>query len=238
MESVWPLLAGACELQTLSGERVKYLILIVAIGFLPIRLMADGIYDLAGPLCKGVTNMQNCAKKIEDKAIKKVPFIYRKDGVLVIDINKVKHIQVEFGDTKGKSYNYMKSFDESNLHLVRVQLHEGSSYKLIVQVSGQVFDIQDIPVFTTDFNYFVTASMDIDAGYNPNAIQVWKKAGVSWEKEFNMNLKAWGVKNPRWIANEKIELEKYEGLPPKNAGFVTIVKVGSKWKYSEYRGKK
>jgi hypothetical protein len=87
----------------------------------------------------------------------------------------------------------------------------------------------DEPVFSPDRKHFICSSVDMEAGYNPNGIQLWSKEGNRYVKIFEDQL-TWAAANPRWINNTTIEFTRYDGYPGHYMEFEAELKYnGNKW---------
>jgi hypothetical protein len=81
---------------------------------------------------------------------------------------------------------------------VAVAYYEGGTNLLVDARTGRQTKIWGMPVVSPDGRRFVALSMDLEAAYDPNGIQVWRSGGDSLEVEWQAEL-AWGPSDPRWL---------------------------------------
>ena len=92
-------------------------------------------------------------------------------------------------------------------YLIRAFGYEGSSYVLVNKKTGQTIPIYGMPIFSPDGKRFVDLSLDLDAGYHPNCIRIYKsednKYSIEW-KHIYQGMK--GPADPVWLNNSAIVL--------------------------------
>ena len=93
--------------------------------------------------------------------------------------------------------------------LVKADLYEGRAFLLVNDKTGDKTWLKGPPVVSPDNRRFVTASMDLEAGYNPNEIQVWRLEPSGPELEYSANFgEQWGPSDPSWKDAETISFKK------------------------------
>lgn len=106
-------------------------------------------------------------------------------------------------------FNYLKSYDIISYWLYEVSYYEGAGMSLLNKDNGEKINVWGVPTFSPDKSHFVTYSMDVVAGYQPNGIQLFEvndgKATLVWKFEVS---EEWGPENVRWIDNETIAIQK------------------------------
>lgn len=108
----------------------------------------------------------------------------------------------------------VRYFFESHLadigyFLVKADLHEGRAFLLVNDKTGDKTWLKGPPVVSPDNKRFVTASMDLEAGYNPNEIQVWRLEPSGADLEYSANFgEQWGPSDPFWKDAETISFKK------------------------------
>jgi hypothetical protein len=108
----------------------------------------------------------------------------------------------------------VRHFFESHLadigyFLVKADLYEGRAFLLVNDKTGNKTWLKGPPVVSPDNKRFVTASMDLEAGYNPNEIQVWRLEPSGPELESSANFgEQWGPSDPVWTDAETISFKK------------------------------
>ena len=183
-----------------------------------LTIKAGDVFSLDS-LCKNINNSGECAQAIERNQSPK----YKKE-IVRIDTNtlEVKTIKGQpillknISNSDGDNFYYFIDYlPQINSFLFRVQLIEGNYFLLVNKDSGDTTSIDDIPIISPSGKMFVTCSMDLEAGYNPTRIQIWKienrkpvhqqdidiaASDLSWvnEKELNFNINEWQDNSPEF----------------------------------------
>jgi len=90
-------------------------------------------------------------------------------------------------------------------YLIRTFGYEGKRYVLVNQKTGQTIDLYNIPIFSPDGKRFVDVSLDLDAGYHPNLIGIYKLEDNEYIIEWKHNYQELkGPANPVWLDNSAI----------------------------------
>lgn len=103
-------------------------------------------------------------------------------------------------------------------HLVEIVYYEGSDFLLINPATGHQTIVEVPPLVSPGGGRVLVASMDYEAGYNPNLIQVWRVAPDSlvreWEQRTGEYAPAtgWGASDARWLNDTTVGLVKNEVL--------------------------
>ncbi len=106
-------------------------------------------------------------------------------------------------------FHYLKSYNVISYWLYEVFYYEGAGMFLLNKDNGEKINVWGVPTFSPDKSHFVTNSIDVVAGYQPNGIQLFEvnagKATLVWKFEVS---EEWGPENVRWIDNETIAIQK------------------------------
>jgi hypothetical protein len=101
---------------------------------------------------------------------------------------------------------------------VKANLYEGRAFLLVNDKTGEKTWLKAPPVISPDKKRFVTMSMDLEAGYNPNEIKVWRLEPSDPEVEYSANFgEQWGPSDPVWKDGNTIAFKK-NILNPKSPG--------------------
>jgi len=93
--------------------------------------------------------------------------------------------------------------------LVKADLYEGRAFLLVDDKTGEKTWLNAPPVISPDKRRFVTTSMDLEAGYNPNEIQVWRLEPSGPKVEYSANFgEQWGPSDPFWKDSDTISFKK------------------------------
>ena len=135
-------------------------------------LKATADVDFRHPgLCLSGEGMLHCANKIERAELTSANKVNRSEGGLnIIGSESV----LEFVDDSEVAYRYAGNV--LGFHLVLVVLSEGWSLLLLSECSLEKTPVPGAFSFSPDQSMVVSLSMDLEAGYSPNIIQVFKVA--------------------------------------------------------------
>jgi hypothetical protein len=117
---------------------------------------------------------------------------------------------------------------------VKATLYEGIANLLVNDKTGKKTWLKAPPVISPDKKRFVTMSMDLEAGYNPNEINIWRLEQSGPELEYSENIGGeWGPSDPVWKDKETIGFKK-NALNPESPGQVIstralLLRKGKKW---------
>jgi hypothetical protein len=101
-------------------------------------------------------------------------------------------------------------------HLVKRTYYEGRDYLLINSSTGHRTALPDTPVISPGGRRVLVASMDYEAGYEPNLLQVWRVTRDSLVREWELETgeyppaRGWGASDPVWRSDAAVELMKNE----------------------------
>lgn len=148
---------------------------------------------------------------VEENLLKKVKGVTREGKILRLHTDRGI---VTFADRIHDEESYAKYFLVNRLrpahdyfYLIRAFKYEGSSYVLVNKNTGQTINLYGIPIFSPDGKRFVDLSLDLDAGYHPNLIGIYKlednKYTIEW-KHIYQGMK--GPADPVWLNNSAIVL--------------------------------
>jgi hypothetical protein len=103
-------------------------------------------------------------------------------------------------------YRYCAFLPALDAHLVRVGFYEGGAYTLVDAASTDQTQLRGPPVVSPDGSRFATVSLDLEAGYDPNGVQVWRVTEYGPRFEWGIDGgDAWGASDPAWVAGDALE---------------------------------
>lgn len=97
-----------------------------------------------------------------------------------------------------KAYALIQNFPTVNYWLVAVQFYEGSSYLLLNGKNGTVTTIEGEALLSPDRRRFVVSNFDIEAGYSPNVLSIYRLTGAHPVQEFLVKPTEWGATDVAW----------------------------------------
>lgn len=107
-------------------------------------------------------------------------------------------------------HRYLGPLPGIGQHLVRMDFYEGGGWLLVGAATADRTYVSGPPVVAPDRGRFVTASVDLVAGYDPNGIQVWSLARGGPRLEWGLDGgDAWGASDPVWIDARTVEFTRH-----------------------------
>lgn len=85
---------------------------------------------------------------------------------------------------------------------------EFANYLLIDEQTGARVTIDENPVFSPSGERFVTACLDLEAGFVPNGLKIYRVAKGKVTLEWSVSPSDWGPSDPRWKGEHLIEFQK------------------------------
>lgn len=146
---------------------------------------------------------------VEENLLKKVKGATREGKILKFEtdggiVTFTDRIPAEEGYAKYYLVDHLRPVLDF-FYLIRVFGYEGNGYVLVNKKTGQTINLYGIPIFSSDGKRFIDTSLDLDAGYHPNLIRIYKledsKYANEWEHIYQ-DMK--GPTNPVWLNNSEI----------------------------------
>lgn len=107
-------------------------------------------------------------------------------------------------------YRYRGLLPEIGQHLVEVNLYEGGGWLLVGAATTDQTQVLGPPVVAPDRGRFVATSVDLEAGYDRNGIQVWSLARGFPRLEWGLDGgDAWGASDAVWIDARTVEFTRH-----------------------------
>ncbi len=115
----------------------------------------------------------------------------------------------KYGNTIDDSWCCFEAcLQQANYVLIHAYYMEGDEYILINRKNGFAAGILGKPYFAPGNSSFITASMDIVAGFNFNGIEYYTVQADTFRKEFALPLNTCGPVNAKWLTNNSIIFEE------------------------------
>lgn len=108
---------------------------------------------------------------------------------------------------------YHRWVPELDAHLVRIGFHEGSAYLLVHGTSGERSHLQAEPVVSPDGARFATASVDLEAGYDPNGVQIWEADEGGFQLLWAIGSERWGASDITWRSHDALTFTRHQLQP-------------------------
>jgi hypothetical protein len=132
-----------------------------------------------------------------------------------------------------KVYWFLTYFQQIKYFLVQVRGWEGTGYLMINASTGNINSFFGIPIISMDIRRFVVASLDLETGYLPNRISIFRLIDNKIKKEWSKSYTTSGPSDAAWIHNTVITFFENSS---KNGGqtigkkLVTTELINNEWK--------
>jgi hypothetical protein len=148
-----------------------------------------------------------------------LPFL-RQDSCLVISLENGKTTCLcdntsKKAHEKYESYQLIDHHQPVGFYQFVVSHYEERENLLISAETGEKFPVWDYAFLSPDSQRFFVCSFDLEAGFAPNGMQVWKVKGNKLVKEFELQIPNWGPVEPVWLNGNEL-LFKRIYLDPEN----------------------
>lgn len=111
-------------------------------------------------------------------------------------------------------YRYTRYIPVLRSHLVRIGYYEGGSYLLVDEENGGHDYVSGIPLVSPGGTRFLTTSLDLEAYYDPNTLQVWEIAALGPRLILGLDGgEEWGPSEARWVSENEIEFTRHTQAP-------------------------
>jgi hypothetical protein len=189
--------------------------------------------------CHGVHNSYECAQKIETGEIKTKYMTRvsrcRPEGLCIRLAGKSIILKDKNTDPVA-AYSYIAFVPALRTHVVHVQYSEGGSFLVIHDESGRSANVAGFPVPSPNRRRFVSVSMDIWSGYDPNAVELWRIRQGRFNREARFDL-SWGPGAATWGTENAVTIPKLcleeTSEDSKHCGTANLIWVNGRWTLSE-----
>lgn len=153
-------------------------------------------------------NSHDAANAVENYLEKKLPEIFTSDdSTLILYLaNGKKLVLPKWDEDEMRGYCFEGYFPQIDYVLLYVQHYEGNAYALINRENGYNRQIHGKPYFSNNHNSFITANVDMEAGYSFNGIEYYTLTTDSVVRQFELGISNWGPAKAKWINDENIIL--------------------------------
>lgn len=128
-------------------------------------------------------------------------------------------------------YSFVAVRPELGLYEVAVLAWERSATLLVDLVTGHRTVTWAAPVPSPDGQRLAVASLDLEAGFNPNGLQVWRRGRDSLELEWEVELTGWGPGPARWLDAGRFLVSRVPATDSGAvAGCVVVARAARGWR--------
>ncbi|MDD5126306.1 LamG-like jellyroll fold domain-containing protein [Methylovulum sp.] len=114
----------------------------------------------------------------------------------------------ESNEDGGRDYHFQAHLPDLHSYLVWISESEGNSLLLVDTSTGAETEIWGNPVISPDHKRFLTFSMDMEASFIANGIQIWNDQVSKFVSEYDQEYNDWGPSEVKWIDNSTISITK------------------------------
>ncbi|GAA4026592.1 hypothetical protein GCM10022409_08190 [Hymenobacter glaciei] len=119
-------------------------------------------------------------------------------------------------------YHYWGTLPAVRQWVVSVTLYEGSEVELVDQRTGRRTSLWGQPIPSPDGRYILAYSIDMEAQYDPNGLQLYKVEATGLRLLWERTLKQWGPVEVRWDGNSAILIKQESGAGSPPNGYVRL----------------
>ena len=157
-----------------------------------------------------IKNSYQCAQYLENKALNKYSALAsRNENTLTIMVsgNTTTLIDKSAENIQLKKYSLVNVYKDIGYGLVHVQYWESHTYYLVNLQTGQIEDIEGIPVISPSKKYLVSVNFAGPSGESDPIIKIYKLSKphliLDWSLKPN-----WEPSDPKWISDTELLLVK------------------------------
>jgi hypothetical protein len=118
--------------------------------------------------------------------------------------SKLVLTNADLSSERRRIYRFITFFPQTGYFLVHVSSWEGFGYRMIHGSTGKITPVVGIPAISPDLKRFVATSLDLEAGYKPNRIQIYRFGTGGLEREWHKDFAGSGPSNASWVDPETI----------------------------------
>lgn len=157
--------------------------------------------------CPDLGNMQECAIRVESQLTAKLPNVFSVNlGGFAIHMLDGTFQRL---DNENDLLNIVDISPDTRFLVVREQFYEGNTWHIFDRQTGNLMNIGGYPLFSPNNLSFVVMEQDLDAGYSPNRMAIYRVADSVVEEESSLLREGdtWGPGVTSWIDNKTIRFE-------------------------------
>lgn len=123
-------------------------------------------------------------------------------------------------------YRYDRHLPEIGFHLVQIGRYEGGSWLLVdARTTGQT-PILGPPAVSPGRTRFAAASVDLEAGYDPNGLQVWRLVDGAPRLEWGLDGgDSWGASDPVCRGEGELDFTRHDRAPDPSQSVPTRMRL-------------
>lgn len=173
----------------------------------PVETESAGAEPDAGiaAICDTITNSFRCARTVERRRLPRAEGALRRGdtlGLVLATGDTARLVDVADPPERVVHYSYQDRWLSAagpGYFVIQTQYYEGSQHLLVEDSTGAHTLLPDRPLRAPDGERFAVLSLDLEAGYGPNVLQLWSLGGSGPELEWETEPERWGPVDGRWV---------------------------------------
>jgi len=105
-------------------------------------------------------------------------------------------------------FNYLGTLSSIDYWLVKIVYYEGVGHLLVDKNTGEKIYTYGVPIFSKNNQHFICSSWDLEAGYDPNGMQLFEIEDGKIIEKWTVELDNWGPSQVRWKNDTLIYIEQ------------------------------
>ncbi len=188
-------------------------------------------------LCRAIDNTYDCAQAVEAHQLDRSGGrASRLRGVLRLRLDNgrlftIRDDTTRFGPTE---YSFLGHLPKPDYFVLHAQFVEGNAIRLVNARTGWSVFVDDLPVPSPDATRLVTASLALEAAFNPNRLAVWIVDADTIKREWALEPQEWGPAEPQWLTALsfrviRMHVARQPPYPTVPLDTVEVVRRGAAW---------
>lgn len=188
--------------------------------------------------CQGAyKEVVECREKVEQEIISKYPKLLKRNGEELTLIPTHEFAKPKVLKNKHSTYTVIAHYPEQQITLIRFYAYEAFNAFIYHHLHGSYQEVFNDIVFSSDNKYMLAYGADIEAGFSPNAISVFRLN--SWpELMSSFHTRDFGVIDAKFISNEEIYLKtiffKRSGVNGYGYGECSLIRNDDIWQFKGF----
>jgi hypothetical protein len=158
-----------------------------------------------------IKNSYDCAQYLEKDVLKKYPELASRDAnkliIHMVSGSTTTLIDEAVQASRTKKYSLVGVLKEIDYALIHVQYWESKTYYLVNLQTGQIEDIEGLPVVSPSNKYLVSTNFAGVSGESDPTIKIYKLSKPHLTLTWSLKPK-WEPSDPKWLSDTELTLVK------------------------------
>jgi len=188
--------------------------------------------------CKGTyKELVECRDRVEQEIISKYPTLLERNGDKLTLKPTHKFAKPKVLKNNHSTYTVIAHYPEQQITLIRFYAHEVFNAFIYHHLHGQYQEVFNDIIFSDDNQYMLAFGADLEAGFSPNAISVFRLN--SWpEIMSSFHTQRFGVVEAKFLSNDAIQLKtiffESGGLNGYGYGECSLIRNNDIWQFKDF----